>query len=152
MRKVEHLSDSSVQGKIEIKIVKKLEKDHGCIFSKIRENSRFEFDFFNDEKKIIGEIYAGIDKLNPAQKKKVITDCFKLVCAEKKFGGEWNKYIVFVDEKIKNAFIGDSWISEAIKLFEIKLITVDLLPKELDELRLAKKRQQIGNHLIVGKQ
>ncbi len=142
-----HLSDSLVQREIEKKVVSKLEIIYSCKFSKTRENSKFEFDFLNEEKKIIGEIYAGIDKLSPAQKKKVITDCFKLIAAEKKFDEKWNKYIVFIDEKIKAAFEGNSWISEAIEEFGIELKIIDLSPEDESKLREAKKKQQLGNQM-----
>lgn len=148
---MEHISDSLVQRDIEKIIVEKLAISHNCTFSRKRDGSKFEFDFFNEEKKIIGEIYAGIDKISPGSKKKVITDCFKLVAAEKKFGGEWNKYIVFVDEKIKKSFEGESWIKESIKLFGIELETEPLSNEDENKLREAKKRQQQGNQIKVVK-
>ena len=141
--KEEHLSSSQTQRDIEKMIVEDLALRHGCAFEK--KVKCFEFDFFNEEESIIGEVYCGIDSISAGSKKKVITDCFKLVAAEKLFGGVWEKYIVFVDPKIKAYFEGNSWVSEAIKTFGIKLETVDLSEETLLKLREAKKRQQIGN-------
>ncbi len=145
--KEKHFSDSSVHIEIEKKVITELEKVHNCKFSKKRENSKFQFDFFNEEKKIIGEVYAGIEKLSAGSKRKVITDCFKLIVAEKKFGGKWKKYLVFIDQKIKDSFEGDSWISEAIIEFGIELRKIDLTIEDENNLREAKKRQQLGNQM-----
>lgn len=143
--KEEHLSNSETQNEIERIIVESLDKECNCVFSKKAEGLKFEFDLFNKEKRIIGEIYAGIDKISSGSIRKVQSDCFKLVFAEKKMGGEWNKLIIFVDDNIQKKFEGDSWIKEAIDFFGIELKTIQLSEENKNKLRKAKKRQQIGN-------
>jgi hypothetical protein len=140
-----HNADSGTQRKIEKIVVEKLEVEHGCSFSKTAPNSNFEFDFYNADKHIIGEIYAGIDNLSCGSKRKVIADCFKLVAAEKIFGGKWCKQIVFVDNNIQKKFEGESWINEAIQLFGIKLKTIEIGENDLENLRETKIRQQTAN-------
>lgn len=145
-----HESDSSVQRKVESEVKIYLHKKHGWNLSaNEREfSSKYELDFCDLENKIMGEIYAGIDKVNPAQKNKVKADLLKLIAAERDFGNKWEKHYVFVDKNVEKAFIGDSWLGDAIKSFNIKLSTVslsDLKPGIEAELREAKAKQQRGN-------
>lgn len=145
--KKEHPSNSYVQIEIEKSVVTRLEEKYKCNFQKKTENLKFEFDFYNEDERIIGEVYSGIDKLSPASKKKVIADCFKLITAEQMLGGKWKKQIVFVDESIKKKFEGKSWIAEAIKLFEIELKVIEISEQDKNKLQKVKEKQQIGNKL-----
>ena len=140
-------SDSATQRSIEGKIVGKIALREGCVFQKATSLNgiKYEFDFYNEQRKIIGEVYAGIDNLSPGAKRKVITDCFKLVTAEKKLGVKCDKRIVFIDEKIKKHFEGKSWIANAIKQFEIKLFLEKIEEADLIALRTARAGQQNGN-------
>jgi hypothetical protein len=140
-----HPSNSEAQQEIEKKVVEKLTNEYKCTFTRKTENTNFEFDFFNKEKRIIGEVYAGIDKIKTGSRRKVIADCFKLAAAEKILEGEWNKKIVFVDITIKEIFEGNSWIKEAINIFNIELMVIDISLEDKDALRTAKKKQQTGN-------
>jgi len=105
----------------------------------------FEFDFFSEDKKIIGEIYAGIDNISPGPIKKVITDCFKMVYAEQLLGFSCNKYLVFIDDKIAKKFKGNSWASHAIQHFGIEIIVRNINEEDLKLLREERKVQQISN-------
>jgi hypothetical protein len=140
-------SDSKTQRDIEEKVVNKIALRENCTFSKATtiNNIKYEFDFYNEERKIIGEVYAGIDKLSSGAKRKVITDCFKLVAAEINLGVKCDKRIVFIDEKIKKYFEGKSWIANAIKQFEIKLYIENIEEVDMLALRKAKASQQNGN-------
>ena len=67
----EHLSSSKTQNDIEAKVIEELNKKFDCDFQNKIEGFPFRPDFFNEKEEnvIVGEIYSGIDKLNPAQKK-----------------------------------------------------------------------------------
>jgi hypothetical protein len=140
--------NSGTQLSIESIVIEQLKKGLKCELSKqtvpIEDtNAVFEFDFFNKEERIIGEIYAGIDKLKAGQKRKVGNDCFKLISAEKTFGGNWNKYIVFVDDNIKKIFDerSRSWLSKSIDKWGIKLELVNLTEEKFSEIKKAKDKQ-----------
>ena len=58
-----HQSDSTTQKNIEKTIIDKLVIFHGCELLNKIEGYSFEPDFFNKERRIVGEIYCGIEKL-----------------------------------------------------------------------------------------
>ena len=140
-------ADSSCQREIEKIIVDKIALEKGIEFIKkvTIKSVNFEFDFYNEKEKIIGEIYAGIDKINPGSRKKVITDCFKMVYAEKLLGYPCEKRLIFIDEKIKKVFTRDSWIANAIMHYEIKPEVIEIPIVEMNKLRVTKKLQQLSN-------
>ena len=143
----QHGADSSTQREIEKLIIEKITTEGNFTSQKttIIEGVKFEFDFYNKEKKIIGEIYAGIDKINPAQKKKIITDCFKMVFAEELLGYKCDKRLIFIDENVKKTFIGDSWISKAILKYEIDSKVIEIPEEDMKKLRITKELQQRSN-------
>ena len=140
-------ADSSCQREIEKLIVDKIALEENKEFIKEVEikSVNFEFDFYNEKEKIIGEIYAGIDKINPGSRKKVITDCFKMVYAEKLLGYPCEKRLIFIDEKIKKVFTGDSWIANAIIAYKIDVKVIEIPIVEMNKLRVTKKLQQLCN-------
>lgn len=150
-------ADSSTQREIEAKIVAKIEKEENFKSVKsvtieyldsdnLKDEVKFEFDFYNAKKKIIGEIYAGIDKISPGSRKKVITDCFKMVYAEKLLGCPCDKRLIFIDEKIKSVFEGQSWAAKAIDSYGIEIKVEGISEEDMEKLRDTKKLQQHSNH------
>lgn len=142
-------ADSRCQREIEKIIVDKIALEENKEFTKKAtiESVNFEFDFYygKGKKIIIGEIYAGIDKINAGSRKKVITDCFKMVYAEKLLGYPCEKRLIFIDEKIKKVFIGDSWIAKAINAYKIDVKVIEISIEEMNKLRVTKKLQQLCN-------
>ena len=109
-------------------------------------NFNFDFYFFSKDLNIIGEIYAGIEKISAGSRKKVITDCFKMVFAEELLGYECDKRLIFIDEDVKKTFIGDSWAAKAIEKYKIKAEVVKISEEDMKNLIVTKKLQQISNH------
>jgi hypothetical protein len=144
-----HPSDSRIQRDIEAKIIKIVEDKLGAVFDKekktIIKDVCFEFDFFSKDKKIIGEIYAGIDNLSAGPRKKVITDCFKMVFADTLLEEEYEKHLVFIDDAIMNKFTGDSWICKAIDSYNIKPYVITLDADSIRALKNAREGQKTGN-------
>lgn len=148
---IPHPSNSKAQREIEEMIVQSISKKEKCTFiKKVKiKDVKFEFDFYNEEKKIIGEVYAGIDNISPGSIKKVIADCFKLVYAEKLLGYECNKKLVFIDEKIKGKFAGNSWVANAIKEYGIQIHLELVSTLEMVQLKNARILQQSSNKKIT---
>ena len=140
-------ADSSIQREIESNIVAKIEMEENfkSVKKKTIEGVAFEFDFYNEEKKIIGEIYAGIDDISSGSIKKVITDCFKMVYAEKLLGYPCEKRLIFIDTKIQKTFDGNSWASKAIDSYGIKIKVEEISEEDKSKLRITKKLQQYCN-------
>jgi hypothetical protein len=152
----QHLSSSLVQREIEIIIISEMKRD-GYIFPEndvLKSNYKLDIHCEYQGNIVIGEIYAGIDTLKAAQKKKVLTDCFKLlfvekILTEKDSSKKIQKLIIFIDDKIKNKFIdlnskNDSWVKDAIKTFGIDLKTVNISAEAKEDIRQAKIKQQLG--------
>ena len=139
-----HLSDSTPQREVEKNVVESLQAKYDCEFQNKIEGFPFQPDFFNKEKRIVGEIYAGTDKLNSAQKNKIMADCFKLISIEKSLGGEWQKYIVVIDNKIEESLKRDGWRKKAMEEANITLRLEKISEEDENKLREAKKRQQQG--------
>lgn len=146
-----HFSDSTPQREVEKNVLEILQDKYGCEFQNKIEGLPFQPDFFNKEKRIVGEIYAGIDKLNSAQKNKIMADCFKLISIEKILGGEWKKYIIVVDNKIEESLKRDGWRKKAMEEVGITLQLEKISEKDEKKLREAKKRQQQGMKISKAK-
>lgn len=136
----QHLSTSTAQNDVEKNILDFLKNRFNCEFSKKIDNLNYQPDFFNKERKIVGEIYTSVD-LKGSRKHKITADCFKLIAIEKELGGNWNKYI-FVDENVKQAFTG--WRKNAMELFGIELLTFAISEEDKKKLNGARKKQQQG--------
>ncbi len=134
-------SDSYVQKEIEKTVLKKIGLKPETIFI---ENVKFCFDGFSDEKKVIAEIYAGIENLKSAQRQKISQDILKMILFEKLKGETFTKKLIFVDKKIYDKLIFEeskSWKNLAIKKFNIKLEYVQISNEDYDLLVKAKQRQ-----------
>lgn len=140
-------SDSKIQIEIEKLVVESLSKKFNCNFSKKanEDEIKFEFDFINFDKLIIGEVYAGIDNLSSGARKKIIADCFKLVLFEKLSGKIWNKKLVFIDYNIASKFKMNNWISKGINEFNIEISVVEIDHKKYIELKERRKLQITSN-------
>lgn len=147
--KITHPSDSSKQREIEQLIVNQIAKKESLKFETKKsitiKDVVFEFDFYNAEKKIIGEIYAGIDKISAGSRKKVITDCFKMVYAEKLIDSPCIKRLIFVDKNIEKVFTGKSWAAKAIEAYNIKTKVIEISEEDMTILSKTKELQQRSN-------
>ena len=147
-----HQFDSTAQRDNERIIIQKLIVFHGCELLNKIEGYTFEPDFFNKEKRIVGEIYCGLEKLKSAQKHKIMADCFKLVAIEKVLGGKWEKYIIVVDENIKKSLeVSKTWSKLAMDEMGITLKLELPDPEQLINLKITKEMQQIGMTISASK-
>ena len=100
-------------------------------------------DFFSESEKIIGEIHSHIGRLKPAQQNKIARDVLKMILYDKIHGSSFQKYIVVCDlEEIKQ-LSGDSFLSVAIREYEIKLELVDIPPHLCEKLKDAMRKQDL---------
>jgi hypothetical protein len=140
-------SDSSVQREIETIVREKLANKFSCQFNteplKIDEGIFVEIDAYNEEEKILIEIYAGIDSVKPGQLKKVMTDAYKLNFVEKRLELRGCKKILcFVDDKVRSYFDSEkNWYSLSLREFGIITEIVNLSEVEYAKLKEAKKKQ-----------
>ncbi len=149
--KSKHLSSSHVQKEVEIEVVSKIQEEENFI-NDVQPDIECKFDFYSKNKKIIGEIYAGIEEIKSGSDRKIKTDCFKLIYAEKVLSKrilsnkKYRKILVFVDENIMKKFDmnSNSWCAKAIREFGIETRFIEIDKELLIKLKVAKKLQRKG--------
>jgi hypothetical protein len=120
------------------------------------ENPKLSFliDFYNIEKRIFGEIYVCKFPLKSGHLRKIKSDILKLLTIEK-IVGDIDKYIVLTIELNVNQgsiqtedslkkFKENSWLSYAIKKFNIHILYYVLQPEEARKLNAIRLKQRNG--------
>ena len=95
---------------------------------------------------IIVEVWAHVGPAKPSQKKKVLTDVFKMVYIRKKLEAEERNvksYMVFVDDIAARVLNGLSWGSKAAKEFKVESEVIPLTEAELSLIKKAQKDQDM---------
>jgi hypothetical protein len=104
----------------------------------------FAFDFYAEDESLFGEIYSGIGLLKSGSKRKVLSDCFKLLSIELLLGKKIKKIIVFFDERVLNQFKTTSWASHAIQEFGIDLKLIEIPTETIKKLEETKRQQGLA--------
>lgn len=91
------------------------------------------------------EIYAHQGPLKSAQRKKVCTDILKLITAEQLFTKPIQKYILFGCEEALKFFQNNSWHTQAVAKWKIKLEVGTLSEQTKLRLKAAQARQKMVN-------
>ena len=100
-------------------------------------------DFYSDKEKVIGEIFAHIGKLKPAQSHKICADILKMMLFEKANNVELRKMIVVCSDAIEEQLTGNSYVSEAIRQFGIEPVRIDIDPELRESLLWTQERQRM---------
>lgn len=101
-----------------------------------------QVDGYSSKAKVLCEAWAHIGAPKPAQKSKVMKDALKLIFIEKSFGKKFKKIIVFADEKARSSFIGNNWMAECLKYFDINCELIKVSAKKKRLIKNAQKRQR----------
>lgn len=108
----------------------------------LAEGVHIEPDFYSEEEKIVGEIFAHHGKTKGGQNHKVAQDILKMLLLEKMQGITYRKYLVVCDKDMEKVLTGKSTLAESIRQYDIKLICVEL-PKELRNKILEAQNRQV---------
>lgn len=109
-------------------------------------NSTIVPDFYSEEQKIIGEVYAHIGKPNVGQINKLSRDILKMILYSDSKDYEVKKVMLVCDAEIEKYLKeSSSWLSECIRRFNIEVIRINLSDNQRDEIILAQKRQRMVN-------
>lgn len=100
-------------------------------------------DFFSESERIIGEIHAHEGRLKPAQKNKIASDVLKMILYEKVRDCNFSKFIVVCDKEEYEQLSGASYLAEAIRKYEIKLLYVDIPVEYRKQLQDTMKKQNL---------
>ena len=140
-------SSSHEQREIEIYVFKKLEEMLQVSLQSnpkviLTEGVHIEPDFYSEEEKIVGEIFAHHGKLKVGQSHKVAQDILKMLLLDKMQGVTYRKYLVVCDKEIERALTGKSALAESIRQFDVQLVCI-VLPEDLRDKILAAQNRQV---------
>ena len=85
---------------------------------------------FSVEPPVLVEAWAYHGQPKPAQRAKVTTDAFKLLWIEREVFGGTPTPKVLSDDRAAAHFVGSSWVTRALRSFEITVLIVEL-PKDM---------------------
>ena len=149
-----HLSDSNVQLVAEKLILEGLETKlnipSGSLQAKkiILDKKVFiEIDGYNDEYKIMVEVFARIGKLSAAHFEKLANDILKLKFAEDILKVPYKKYIAVCGADAERYLLGSSWKSFAAKYYDFEIVRIDLSADYIKLILNAQMQQQEGMKL-----
>ncbi|WP_430403437.1 hypothetical protein [Fluviicola sp.] len=163
------LSNSTFQKKQEVQIIKSFNETFSASvtaqFGVVSEGGfSFHFDFANEERTIIGEIYTCSFPLKPGQLRKVKGDILKMLTFEKmkpKKLDELEKYCILTissqdalgkdsigefvkDHQGQSMFPDKSWFRKTLDIFNIQVYYYVLDEDKRKELEEVRKMQQEG--------
>lgn len=129
-----------VKNKLGIEL-KKNEK----IFLLDNQHTYIQPDFFSEEHRIIGEIFAHIGKPKKAQDNKIANDILKMLTYEKVFNVEMRKILAVCDEQEYEKLKGSSVLAESIRRFGVEVMLVPISEDMRMRLEIAQRRQKMVN-------
>lgn len=141
-----HLSDSGEQSKAESELIRQLSADLGLVLQpmsiELEEGVRVNIDGFNQEHRILCEVYAHVGRTRGSQPHKIAKDILKLIAVEKRHPGSWKKILCFADQDTAQCVSGRSWLATVCRDFGV-MVRVFSLPSDLHEAVVAAQRRQV---------
>lgn len=141
---VQMYAEEEIFGKVEELINIKLEKNKKIYLA----DNAFTYiqpDFYSEENRIIGEIFAHIGKPKKAQDNKIANDILKMLLLEKITGNQYRKIIAICDESEEKKLLGQSALAEGIRQFGIEIMYVDIDEGTKKQILEAQKLQKMTN-------
>lgn len=142
--KTVHVGDSAVQRVAEPLMVEAVAKVIGVPLAKKRlplaHGVQCEVDGVSADGKVLVEAYAHQGTMRGAQLKKISEDAFKLVTLARGRPG-MRLIVAFADELAATSFLGKSWRAEALRIWSVEVLVIELHDDVRDDLRDAQVRQ-----------
>lgn len=147
-----HKSSSHVQMQAEELIFQKVEDVLNIKLEKNRKiylaDNAFTYiqpDFYSEECKIIGEIFAHIGKPKKAQDNKIANDVLKMLLLEKITGQQYRKMLVVCDAAEQKKLHGQSALAESIRQFSVEIMYIELEDNMREQIIKAQELQKMTN-------
>lgn len=102
-------------------------------------------DFYSEEHRIVGEIFAHIGKPKKAQDNKIANDILKMLSLEKVTGKSYRKILVVCDVAEKKKLEGQSVLAESIRQFDVEVIYVEIDTETKKQILEAQALQKMTN-------
>ena len=146
-----HQSDSALQREAENLIVKELANELGASLSKRRVElpggAKVELDAASEDNSVFVEAFAHQGAFKGGQRAKVARDAFKLATLGRVYP-KARLIIAVADQVAAKTLGGKSWLSEAIKTWQIEVITVDVGKKTRAQLVARQQEQRMVNPIL----
>ncbi len=149
-----HLSDSKAQMKAEKLILNGLAQYLGLPNNSLHtkrilvDNTvSVEIDGYNEDNKIMVEVFARIGKLSAAHYEKLANDILKLKLVEDVLGIKHRKYIAVCGEDAEKYLLGTSWKAFASMYYGFEIVRIDLSIDEREMILDAQRNQKEGMKL-----
>lgn len=137
--------DSAVQREIEPEVLAGLGSRLSVHLApqsfRLGDGCRVEIDGCSTHPPVLCEVFAHMGVLLPGQKKKIITDAFKLIYAEKALAIQAHKILALTDDAAAAALRGRAWYAQAFTALGIEVHVVKLSAASEERLRAAQGRQ-----------
>lgn len=148
------LSDSSEQREAELALLAALSAELGHplvpTVVPLKNGASVDLDGFNEDARILCEVYAHIGKTKGAQPAKLAKDILKLLSVERVLGGEWRKVVCLADSQAGSCLRGRSWLAAAVVDFGVEVRIVALSAELREKVSAAQRRQVMVNRLEPG--
>ena len=102
-------------------------------------------DFYSEEHRIVGEIFAHIGKPKKAQDNKIANDILKMLLLEKTTGLQYRKILVVCDIAEKKKLEGQSVLAESIRHFGVEVMYVEIDADMQKQILAAQELQKMTN-------
>jgi hypothetical protein len=102
-------------------------------------------DFYSEEHRIVGEIFAHIGKPKKAQDNKIANDILKMLLLERTTGSQYRKILVVCDLDEKKKLQGQSVLAESIRQFNIEIMYVEVDAETQKQILAAQALQKMTN-------
>lgn len=144
-----HPSDSAVQRKLEIEIIRQLSASLGIPLVPRKlpvGHSYVEVDGYyeDDNRYVLVEAYSRRGSLSSGHKRKIQADILKLILFEAETDKNVEKYLAFIDESSAAFVQGKAWAAKAVDTFGFEIYNASITESQEQELSAAQKRQIEG--------
>lgn len=142
-----HVSDSTPQREAESVILDLVAQQVGASLQKRRLKvgaATVEVDGADDAESVFVEIFAHQGRLKGGQVHKVARDALKLITLGRDRRAA-RLILAFADEEAARRAVGSSWLAEALRLWGVEVLTVEIGEDTRTGLRAAQLRQVMVN-------
>ena len=144
-----HPSSSRAQQLAEVELVESVSDSIGVTLApaslRIGSDATIQVDGYSETGRVICEAYVRMGQLKAGHKRKLTTDLFKLVLAERLLEGDWRKIVVVSGKESHIWLTGSSWQALAAQEFGIEVRRMELADKTEATVLAAQSDQRMTN-------
>lgn len=112
---------------------------------KLRSGNSVQLDGYDQDKRVVCEIYARIGKLKGSQPDKIASDFLKMLLVDKELNVQHRKIFCFASQEASLYLSGKAWLGLAARQFEIETVVIELPDSIREGVLTAQRRQKMVN-------